>query len=328
MSEIKEIKKGEVVIYKTDTGPELEIELKDDSVWLTQAQLSTLFGTQRPAITKHLRNIFNTAELSEKSVCSILEHTASDGKTYKTQYYNLDAVIAVGYRVNSKRATQFRVWATKTLRDYLLKGFVVNQERLKEQSQAKLKELEGAVHLLQRVIATRRTVGMEKELLLVMTEYASTWTTLVRFDDNNFPTLPKGGQVELPAYADLLEVIAQFSKRLGQSNLTEVGFGEQRGAKLRQLWEQVQTQKQAVAETGALLFYSIIKERPFVAGNKQIASLLLLVYLVQNNSFYNRRGERKLDDATMVALSVLVEESSLSDKPVMLQLIASMINQK
>ncbi|MBL8031426.1 MAG: virulence RhuM family protein [Candidatus Doudnabacteria bacterium] len=328
MPETKELKKGEVVIYKTDTGPELEIELKDDSIWLTQSQLATLFGTQRPAITKHLRNIFNTSELSEKSACSVLEHTASDGKTYKTRYYNLDAVIAVGYRVNSKRATQFRIWATKTLRDFLLKGLVVNQERLKEQSQAKLKELEGAVNLLQRVIATRRTVGVEKELLLVMTEYASTWTTLVRFDDNSFPPIVKSGHAQLPAYEELLEMVAQFSKRLSQNNLTETGFGEQRGTKFKQLLEYIEIQNYGVAEAGALLFYSIIKDQPFVAGNKQIAALLLLVYLVQNNSFYNRRGERKLDDATMVALSVLVEESSVSDKVVMTQLIASMVNQK
>lgn len=331
MSEIKELKKDEIVIYKADHGPEIQIAFEGETAWLTQGQMAELFSVNVPAVSKHIRNIYKETELSQKATVSKMEIVQTEGgRTVKrtVDMYNLDVVIAVGYRVNSKRATQFRVWATNTLRDYLLKGFVVNQARLKEESQAKLRELERAVHLLQRVIATRRTVGMEKELLLVMTEYASTWTTLLRFDDNNFPTIPKGGHAQLPAYEDLLEIVAQFSKRLSQNNLTETGFGEQRGTKLKQLWEHVETHGYAVAEAGALLFYSIIKDRPFIAGNKQIASLLLLVYLVQNNSFYNRRGERKLDDATMVALSVLVEESSVSDKGVMLQLIASMINQK
>jgi hypothetical protein len=104
---------------------------KNETVWLTQKMLAQLFGVKRPAITKHLRNIFATGELAENSVCSILEHTAGDGKTYSAQYYNLDAIIAVGYRVNSYQATQFRIWATKTLREFIIKGFVMDDERLK-----------------------------------------------------------------------------------------------------------------------------------------------------------------------------------------------------
>lgn len=320
--------KGEIVIYKTESGPELAIQLQNDSFWLTQAQIASLFGTQRPAITKHLRNIFNTAELSQKAVCSILEHTASDGKTYKTQYYNLDAVIAVGYRVNSKRATQFRIWATGRLRDYLLKGFLVNQDRLKEQSQAKLKELEGATKLLQRAIASRRTIGLEKELLTVITEYAHTWTTLIQFDDNNFPKAAAGNMIWVPDYEKLREVVAQFKERIPRDSVVGENFGKEKGVSFKELITSITGLQPSVSETGAYLFYTVIKSEPFVDGNKQIATLLLLVYLVHNNLYYNRRGERKLDDATMIALSVLVEESSGQDKQIMIQLIASMINQK
>ena len=114
----KEYPKGSIAIYKGSKGvTKLEVKLEKETVWLTQNQIAILFNTQRPAITKHLNNIFNSKELNKKSVSSILEHTAKDGKKYKTQFYNLDAIISVGYRVNSQRATQFRIWATKILKD-------------------------------------------------------------------------------------------------------------------------------------------------------------------------------------------------------------------
>ena len=124
---------GEIIIYRTEDGrTQLEVRLEDENVWLSQQQIANLFGVQRPAITKHLRNIFASGELEENSVSSILEHTASDGKNYKTQFYNLDAIISVGYRVNSLQATHFRRWATERLKEYLIKGFAMDDKRLKE----------------------------------------------------------------------------------------------------------------------------------------------------------------------------------------------------
>ena len=121
------------LLYTTPNGAvKVDVFVKDETVWLTQKALAELFGVQRPAITKHLANIFTTGELAEDSVCSILEHTAGDGKTYSAKYYNLDAIIAVGYRVNSHQATQFRIWATKTLREFMIKGFVLDDDRLKQ----------------------------------------------------------------------------------------------------------------------------------------------------------------------------------------------------
>ena len=124
---------GEIIIYRTEDGrTQLEVRLEDENVWLSQQQIANLFGVQRPAITKQLRNIFESGELEENSVSSILEHTASDGKNYKTQFYNLDAIISVGYRVNSLQATHFRRWATERLKEYLIKGFAMDDKRLKE----------------------------------------------------------------------------------------------------------------------------------------------------------------------------------------------------
>ncbi|MFA5997635.1 MAG: virulence RhuM family protein [Candidatus Paceibacterota bacterium] len=122
----------EFLLYTTPNGKvKIEIFLRDENIWLTQEKIADLFDVQRPAITKHLKNIFESQELKEDSVCSILEHTAADGKTYKTKYYNLDAIISVGYRVNSAHATQFRIWATERLKEYIIKGFTMDDERLK-----------------------------------------------------------------------------------------------------------------------------------------------------------------------------------------------------
>ncbi len=144
--------KGEIIIYKTEDGKsQLDVRLENETIWLTQKQIAVLFGTQRPAITKHLSNIFKAKELNEKSVCSILEHTAYDNKTYKTKFYNLDVVISIGYRVNSKRATQFRVWSTQTLKDHLVKGYTLNEKRLKEQ-QYKFEELQQTVEFLKNTV--------------------------------------------------------------------------------------------------------------------------------------------------------------------------------
>lgn len=121
-----EQKEGEIILYQPDGTLKLEVRLEDETVWLTQQQIADLFGTQRQAISKHLKNIFNSYELEENSVCSILERTATDGKTYKTKIYNLDAILSVGYRVNSKNATLFRRWANQVLKEYLLKGYSIN----------------------------------------------------------------------------------------------------------------------------------------------------------------------------------------------------------
>ncbi|HON02090.1 MAG TPA: RhuM family protein [Paludibacteraceae bacterium] len=118
---------NEIILYQSDNAVELEVILENETIWLTQAQIAELFGTRRQAITKHLKNIFDSGELSENSVSSKMELTAKDGKNYLTNFYNLDAILSVGYRVNSKNATQFRIWANKVLKDYLLKGYAVNQ---------------------------------------------------------------------------------------------------------------------------------------------------------------------------------------------------------
>ena len=140
---------NEIIMYQPDEALKLEVRLERDTVWLTQQQIADLFGTKRPAITKHLSNIFKSGELEENSVRSILEHTAADGKIYKTQFYNLDAILSVGYRVNSKNATMFRRWANQILKEYLLRGFSINQRLMQLEDRIDRRLSEHDRHLLQ-----------------------------------------------------------------------------------------------------------------------------------------------------------------------------------
>lgn len=176
-----ERKQQELVIYRDERGEvKLKADMDKETIWATQAQIAEVFGTKRPAITKHINNIFNSGELERDSVCSILEHTASDGKTYQTQYYNLDVILSVGYRVNSKQATLFRRWATKTLREYIIKGYVLNEQRLKESRQTSVRELQKTLRFIQGTIRKRQLDQTEVDSLLsVISDYANSWLLLV-----------------------------------------------------------------------------------------------------------------------------------------------------
>jgi hypothetical protein len=186
----QEIKKGEIVIYKSKEGPKLDVRLEEETVWLTQKQIAMLFDTQRPAITKHLNNIFRSGELDKNSVSSILEHTAADGKVYKTQFYNLDAIISVGYRVNSKRANQFRIWATKTLKEHLVKGYTINEKRLL-QTQNQLRELQSTISFLQQKSKHKLLMGQEQEILNLLANYSKTLTLLEQYDKEKLSLIKK-----------------------------------------------------------------------------------------------------------------------------------------
>lgn len=158
----KTINKGEVIIYQPKDGDvRFEVKMEKESIRLTQAQISQLFNSERSVVTKHLRNIFNSKELDKNSVCAKIAHTASDGKTYKTQFYNLDVIISVGYRVNSKQATQFRIWATKVLKKHLVKGYTINKDRLSA-SENNLKKLQKTIQFLRQKSRAKLLKGQEK----------------------------------------------------------------------------------------------------------------------------------------------------------------------
>ncbi|MDR2449194.1 MAG: virulence RhuM family protein [Prevotellaceae bacterium] len=173
---------GEIILYQPNNLLKLEVRLEDETVWLTQAQIADLFSTKRPAITKHLSNIFHSGELIENSVCSILEHTANDGKIYQTKFYNLDAILSVGYRVNSINATLFRIWATRTLKEYLLKGYAINQRverleyRMTETAKKSIILIDNYIDESVLILLSKRTNGVDATI------YTSQISSQLRLD--------------------------------------------------------------------------------------------------------------------------------------------------
>ncbi|HYE22776.1 MAG TPA: RhuM family protein, partial [Verrucomicrobiae bacterium] len=326
--------KNDIIIYQTKSGPEVKVTIKDQGFWLDQSRIAELFGTQRPAITKHLRNIFKSKELDEKSVSSILEHTAADGKTYKVKYYNLDAIISVGYRINSNRATQFRIWATQKLKELMLKGYAFHEQRLLIY-QAKVKELEQARKIFQQALESRRTEGYEKDFLNIITDYLQTWTILNLYDTGKLEIENVSKKAaKYIEYEKAVDAIERFRKRLVATKQATELFGRDTGHRLSGILKSIQQSYgskdlyPSLEEKAAHLFYFVIKDHPFVDGNKRIGSLLLLLFLVQNHYLYNRKGERKINDAALAALALLVAESKPDQKEVMIRLIVNLINKK
>jgi prophage maintenance system killer protein len=325
--------RGEIIIYKAKDGKtKLEVNLQEDTVWLMQTQIADLFGTQRPAITKHLKNIFTAGELDEKSVCSILEHTASDGKIYKTSFYNLDAILSVGYRVNSKRATQFRIWATKTLKDHLIKGYTINEKRLKQRD-ARLQELERVIRLFQDAKQSKLLDQSEADgLLHVITEYANTWILLNKFDQDEIAVKGKGAKEKnVLDYEKAKNDIAGLKKNLISGKHATDIFATERGQGLAAILGNINQSfgGKALYPTieikAAHLLYFIIKDHPFVDGNKRTGSFLFIAYLSQNQYLLRKNGEKKINDNALVALALLIAQSNPKDKDVMIALVTNLL---
>ena len=329
--------KGEIIIYKAENSPEIKVNLVDDTVWLTQSQMALLFGRNTDTIGEHIQNVYKTAELSQNRTTGKFPVVQTEGNREvkrEIEHFNLDMIISVGYRVNSKRGTQFRIWATQHLRDYLLKGYLVNEKRLKENEETKLKELQQAVSLMQHALEVRRLSGYEKELLNIITDYANTWLTLYKFDSGS---LDLEGQKKTTKYLDydqIKKTIERFKARLAKSGEASDLFGQEVSEKLLALLGNV---KQSLGgkdvyptldEKAAHLLYFAVKNHPFVDGNKRIGSLLFILFLVENNYLVNKKGERKINDTALTVLALLVAESKPDQKDVMIKLIVNLINKK
>lgn len=326
----KEIKKGEVVIYKTPTGPKLEVRLEEETVWLTQAQIALLFGTQRPAITKHLNNIFRSGELNQKSVSSILEHTASDGKIYKTGFYDLDAIISIGYRVNSKRATQFRIWATRTLKEHLIQGYTINEKRLLS-AREKFEELQEAVSFLQEKSKHELLTGQEQEILDLLANYAKALTLLEQYDKDKLILIKRGRGKFILDYNGASEIIKKLREELSAKKEASDLFGQEYGEKFQAVLGNIRQTfggkelYPSLEEKAAHLLYFVIKDHPFADGNKRIGSFLFVYFLDKNFYLYRETGEKKINDNALVALALLVAISDPKDKDIMIKIISNLL---
>ena len=324
---------NQILIYKTETGQySVKVLLDGDTVWLTQKQMAELFGIERSVITKHVHNIFKQRELEKKTVCANFAHTATDNKTYQTTFYNLDMIIAVGYRVNAKRGTQFRIWATRTLKEHLFKGYTINQQRLAETG---IKELENALQFIKRASSRHQLTNDETQGLLdVVAKYAKSWLLLKTYDENNLPKTQGQSPKFKLTYKYALNSISKLKEALIAKKEASNLFGNEREYGLKAILGNLeqgfgsQELYPTLEDKAAHLLYFIIKDHPFSDGNKRIASLLFIHYLDKNNHLYKTNGETLINDNTLVALALLIAESEPKNKELMIALIKNLLAKK
>lgn len=324
------IKKGEIAIYKSPTGPEIQVKLEKETVWLTQKQMALLFDKGVPTINEHIKNIFKQGELRENSVIRKFRITADDGKTYETQFYNLDVIISVGYRVKSLRGTQFRIWATRILKDHLVKGYTINKQRLL-QTQSQLKELQGAISFLQEKAKHELLAGQEQEILNLLANYSKTLTLLEQYDKEKLSLIKRAKGKFILQYEDAKQIIQEIRKELIIKKEAGDLFGQESEGKFKGVLGSIyQTfgKKELypfLEEKAAHLLYFVIKDHPFIDGNKRIGSFLFVYFLDRNNFLYKKSREKKINDNALTSLALLIAVSDPKDKDILIKIITNLI---
>jgi death-on-curing family protein len=329
---MKEAKNSKIILYKAEDGETaLEVLIEQDSVWLNQNQIATLFSTTKQNISLHINNIFREKELSKKSVVKDSLTTASDGKEYLTKYFNLDVIISVGYRVKSLRGTQFRIWATNTLRQHLVQGYTINEKRLKEQSD-KIIELKKTINYLSQTAETLPLTSDEAQgIIKVISDYTHALNILDGYDYDNLKisNTSKREKYRLN-YPDALNFIDSLKSKFGNSEL----FGKIRGGSLdssiNTIYQTFGKKKlyPSIEEKASNLLYFLIKNHPFVDGNKRIAASFFIYFLAKNNVLYKSDGSKRIADNALVALCLLIAESKPSDKEIIVKVVINLINKK
>ncbi len=318
--------KGQVVLYKN----RLEVRLEQDTVWLSLNQLADLFERDKSVISRHLRNVFEENELAKSSVVAKYATTATDGKVYKVEYFNLDAIISVGYRVNSKRGTQFRIWATNVLRQHLVAGYTINEKRLKTQ-QEKIRELQDAVRLLGNMALLEGVSDEAKGIVQIISEYSRALSILDDFDHQRLAA-PKGTkQTKYKlTYDEARNIIDQMRLKFKDSALVgqekDKSFHGSIGA-IYQTFDGKDVYP-TVEEKGAHLLYFVAKNHSFVDGNKRIAAALFICFLQKNGILLNKGGGKRIDDNALVALTLMIAASKPSEKDIMIKVILNLLNEK
>jgi len=320
----------EIVIYEGGEA-RVEVRVERENVWLSLQQLADLFGRDKSVISRHLRNIFATGELERDSVVAKNATTAADGKTYLVEYYSLDAIISVGYRVNSTRATRFRQWATRILRDHLLIGYTLNERRLAERG---LAEAQQAIALLARTLMTHALVTNEGQAVLdVVQRYTRSWQLLLAYDEQRLSDQPRHAiapRAALPV-EDARAAVASLRNDLVARGEAGPLFGQERGETLAGILGAIEQTFDGnplypnVQIRAAHLLYFVIKDHPFADGNKRIGSLLFLEYLRRNGLLLRADGAPRLAANAMVALALLIAESDRTQKDLMIRLTLNLL---
>lgn len=322
------MQRGEFEIFKTSSGTDIQVVLENDTVWLDAHLIAKLFDVNRPAVVKHIQKIYNTAELEELSTCSIMEQVAADGKIRKMNLYNLDVIISVGYRVNSKKATQFRQWATGRLKEYLVEGVAINQWRLAQ--------LQQTIQIISGTVSSEfLELDEAKGLLDIIKYYSNSFDLLNRFDSNELSAKSLCEDVIYGIdYLEARTAIDELKRQLIVKKEATEYFGKEKDEGFKST---LQTIAQtfggvflypSIEEQAAHLLYFVIKNHSFTDGNKRIGAFLFVWFLERNKIRFKRSGEVKINDNGLTALALLVAQSNPDEKELMINLIINLINVK
>ena len=319
--------KGNIIIYQTKDGQTLiDVRLENETVWINRQQMAELFDRDVKTIGKHITNELKE-ELKEIPVVAKFATTATDGKTYQVEYYNLEMITSIGYRVKSQQGIQFRIWANKVLKEYLIKGYVINEQAKAQQ----LADLKNTVRLLSNVIEHKElTLNEANGLLHVITDYTYGLDTLDKYDYQRLEVEATTRTTSFRAtYEEAMAAIHILQKKFGSSGL----FGNEKDqsfhSSINTIYQTFDGKElyPSIEEKAAMLFYLVIKNHSFSDGNKRIAAFLFLWFLEKNRILYKPDGSRLISNNTLVALTLMIAESRTEEKDIMVKVVINLINQ-
>ena len=324
---------NQIIIYQTDDDQtQIDVRLENETVWLTQSQMAELFQTDRTSIVRHINKIYADDELNRDSTCAKIAQVQKEGqRTVRRSipYFNLDMIISVGYRVNSKRGVKFRQWANRVLKQYLIKGYAIN-ERLRHEQISELRQL---VQVVSRTLQHREQENTieTQDLLDVVVDYTYALDTLDNYDYERL-TIDQTTKVASfhATYENAMEQIQRLRDKFGASVL----FGNEKDdsfkSSIGQIYQTFDGDElyPSVEEKAAMLLYLVTKNHSFSDGNKRIAATLFLWFLNNNKILYNSDGSKRIADSTLVALTLMIAESKTEEKDVMVKVVVNLINQR
>ena len=322
-----------IEIYRSQDGSiQLNVKLENDTVWLTQSQMAELFGVDRTSIVRHIRNIYKSEELDQNSTCAKNAQVRTEGHRSilrEIPYYNLDMIISVGYRVNSKNATSFRRWATSVLKQYLIKGYAINQQIKLD----RYDELKDVVRLMSRTVGLQEKVTSEEYsgLFNVISDYVYALDTLDHYDYQSLSIQKTTKEEPFRAtYANAMKAINALKEKFDGSQWFANEKDDSFKSSIGQIYQTFGGEDlyPSVEEKAAMLLYLVVKNHSFSDGNKRIAAMLFLWFLNNNHVLYAEDGHKRIADNTLVALTLMIAESRTEEKDVMVKVVVNLINKE
>ena len=320
-----------IEIYRSQDGSvQLNVKLENETVWLTQSQMAELFGRDRTVIARHISNCYKEGELDKNITCAKFAHMGKDqDQMYETAMYNLDVIISVGYRVKSVQGTRFRQWANSVLKQYLIKGYVINQQIKLD----RYNELKDVVRLMARAIGMQEKVTNDEYggLFNVISDYVYALDTLDHYDYQSL-SIQQTTKVEpfRATYDNAMEAINALKDKFGGSQWFANEKDDSFKSSIGQIYQTFGGEElyPSVEEKAAMLLYLVVKNHSFSDGNKRIAAMLFLWFLNNNHVLYAEDGHKRIADNTLVALTLMIAESRTEEKDVMVKVVVNLINKE